>query len=50
MRGGTPKRERASLMGGFLSIESHPGGGGTRLTAELPLEITPLPRPISTTR
>jgi signal transduction histidine kinase len=31
-------RERASLLGGSFTIESHPGSG-TRLTAELPAQI-----------
>jgi len=30
-------RERARLMGGSLSIDSRPGGAGTRLTADIPI-------------
>jgi PAS domain S-box-containing protein len=33
-------RERASLLGGRLTVESSPGGGGTRLQARLPLSGT----------
>jgi signal transduction histidine kinase len=39
-------RERASLLGGSVTIESS-RGAGTRITAELPLPVAPGTRPLS---